>query len=65
MDDERSDPWRWYCRLCGATGAADSDASRDQDGFDQTTTCGPDGGVFRFVGAGRLLHVWKTSAGLR
>ena len=55
----RTDPWRWYCRLCGARGeAADRDA-RDRDAGEhlRTAPCGRHGVAGR-AGAGRLLHVW-------
>ena len=56
----RTDPWRWYCRLCGASGESDGRAERDQAALAHlnSTPCGD----HRFPGrawAGRLLHVWS------
>jgi hypothetical protein len=56
----RTDPWRWYCRTCGAEGKADTEQARDAEGFGHLDIC-------RFgrrptVGtdsAGRLRHVWS------
>jgi hypothetical protein len=60
---ERTDPWKWYCRLCGARGESDSrTASRDEayahiaDG----QPCGH-GAVKDQAEHGRLLHVWSWS----
>jgi hypothetical protein len=59
----RTDPWRWYCRLCGAEGAV-SDGLGAREYRDKAaeehlreTRCG------RFEvpareESGRLLHVW-------
>jgi hypothetical protein len=59
----RTDPWRWYCRLCGARGAVD-DGPGARDARDQAayahlreTRCGR----FEVTGreeSGRLRHVW-------
>ena len=59
----RTDPWRWYCRLCGAGGAVNDGAGareyRDKAAQEHLseTRCG------RFEvpareESGRLLHVW-------
>lgn len=55
----RTDPWRWYCRLCGAKGEEpDSDArDREASGHLASTACGRHAVTGR-AEAGRLLHVW-------
>jgi hypothetical protein len=57
----RTDPWRWYCRLCGAVGADASRLVRNDQADAHLDTCRP-GGRRPTVGtaeAGRLLHVWS------
>lgn len=55
----RTDPWRWYCRLCGAGGEAGREDERDAEAAMhlETTPCGRHDmtGTSRH---GRLLHVW-------
>ena len=55
----RTDPWRWYCRLCGTKGEAGREDERDAGAalHLETTPCGRHAmtGTAR---AGRLLHVW-------
>jgi hypothetical protein len=55
----RTDPWRWYCRLCGAKGEAADPGTRDQAGLAhlEQTPCGRHG-ITGWVTTGRLLHVW-------
>lgn len=59
----RTDPWRWYCRLCGAKGAVDhgpgAREQRDRDAEDhlRETPCGRHTIPAR-AESGRLLHVW-------
>ena len=59
----RTDPWRWYCRLCGAGGAVDDGPGarerRDEDaaGHLFATPCGRHEIAGR-AESGRLLHVW-------
>lgn len=55
----RTDPWRWYCRLCGATGEDPDRGGRDWEAGEhlRITRCGR----YEITGsaeAGRLLHVW-------
>lgn len=55
----RTDPWRWYCRLCGATGEDPDRGGRDWEAGEhlRTTACGR----HEIAGcreSGRLLHVW-------
>jgi hypothetical protein len=56
----RTDPWRWYCRLCGAEGQADTEADRDLVAFGHVDAC-PDGchATVRTESHGRLRHVWS------
>jgi hypothetical protein len=65
----RTDPWKWYCRLCGATGSVDHTGDRvaDEDVRDAAafahltdTRCGQHG-VLGWEKSGRLLHVWTYS----
>ena len=59
----RTDPWRWYCRICGAKGKAPESSERDEaarahlDG----TGCGRHE-VTGWSQSGRLLHVWTYPA---
>jgi hypothetical protein len=59
----RTDPWRWYCRLCGATGAVDDGRGarerRDEEaaGHLSGTPCGQHE-IRGRTESGRLLHVW-------
>lgn len=55
----RTDPWRWYCRLCGAKGEAADPAARDQAARDHLAQapCGRHE-LTGWAAAGRLLHVW-------
>jgi hypothetical protein len=59
----RTDPWRWYCRLCGAGGAV-SDGLGAREYRDKAaeehlreTRCGRFEVCAREE-SGRLLHVW-------
>lgn len=56
----RTDPWRWYCRICGATGEKPDPVARDLEANEHllTTRCG-NGDVFAGEDSGRLLHVWS------
>ena len=59
----RTDPWCWYCRLCGASGQDPDEGGRDWEAGEhlRTTRCGR----FPVVGsarAGRMLHVWTYPA---
>jgi hypothetical protein len=51
----RTDPWRWYCRLCGEEG---SDPSRDGAAWAHVEAAHGLGDL-RSAEAGRLLHVWS------
>ena len=55
----RTDPWRWYCRLCGAAGEDPDRGGRDWEAGEhlRTTPCGRHV-VVGTAEAGRLLHVW-------
>jgi hypothetical protein len=59
----RTDPWRWYCRLCGATGEAPERPERDAAAVAHLTEtpCGRHG-VGTSAESGRLLHVWSYGA---
>lgn len=57
---ERTDPWRWYCRLCGAEGEHE-DRVASREGAYAHIADGQRCGRGRFQGVsecGRLLHVW-------
>jgi len=60
----RTDPWRWYCRLCGVQGAvADGPGARERRdeeaaGHLSGTPCGRYEIEARSE-SGRLLHVWS------
>jgi hypothetical protein len=56
----RADPWRWYCRLCGATGEEDTaeEQVRSARAHLTETPCGRHG-VRREEKWGRLIHVWS------
>jgi len=56
----RTDPWRWYCRLCGAEGEAPERAGRDAAAVAHLTEtpCGRHA-VRASSERGRLLHVWS------
>ncbi len=60
---DRTDPWRWYCRICGAEGEAAEEAVRDLDAAAhlEDTPCGRHA-VTGWVTSGRLLHVWSYPA---
>ena len=60
MSAERTDPWRWYCRLCGAKGEAATSEDRDSEAAAhmRDTPCGRHE-IHRAETAGRLLHVWS------
>lgn len=55
----RTDPWRWYCRLCGAEGDAAAPDTRDQAAREhlKQAPCGRHE-LTGWAIAGRLLHVW-------
>ena len=55
----RTDPWRWYCRLCGAKGEAAGPGARDDVARAHLAQapCGRHG-ITGWSSAGRLLHVW-------
>lgn len=56
----RTDPWRWYCRLCGAEGEnADRTVTYEQAMAHVASgqPCGRGVNVGE-VQSGRLLHVW-------
>lgn len=56
----RTDPWRWYCRLCGQRGEASTEEERDAGAAAhmRDTPCGRHE-IHRAEKAGRLLHVWS------
>jgi hypothetical protein len=58
--DDRTDPWRWYCRLCATSGEASDREERDEAAAAhlRDTRCGRHA-VHRWVEAGRLVHVWS------
>lgn len=55
----RTDPWRWYCRICGATGEAAKRQPRDEAARAhlEQAPCGSHD-VTGWAESGRLLHVW-------
>lgn len=55
----RTDPWRWYCRICGAEWQDDSRIVRNDQAREHLagTTCGR-GTRLGEAEAGRLSHVW-------
>ena len=55
----RTDPWRWYCRTCGATGEDPDPGGRDWEAGEhlRTTSCGAHE-ITGYEESGRLLHVW-------
>jgi hypothetical protein len=56
----RTDSWKWYCRLCGATGEAGERHERNvaATAHLNDTRCGR-GTIRTSAEAGRLLHVWS------
>ena len=56
----RTDPWRWYCRSCGATGQDDSEPGRDLEALGHIDACkfGRRPTVCS-ESIGRLMHVWS------
>lgn len=56
----RTDPWRWYCRLCGATGSCVTDVERNVRAFAHLRhgPCG-EGVMLGQAAFGHLLHVWS------
>jgi hypothetical protein len=57
---DRTDPWRWYCRLCSTSGEFPDRGERDEAAAAhlRDTRCGrfP---VHMRAAAGRLVHVWS------
>jgi hypothetical protein len=55
----RTDPWRWYCRLCGAAGDAATEVTRSVAAHAhlRETKCGQ-GTKLGWNEAGRLVHIW-------
>jgi hypothetical protein len=55
----RIDPWRWYCRRCGAKGQDASRPVRNEQAARHLgeTECGR-GRYHEEAESGRLLHVW-------
>ena len=58
---QRTDPWRWYCRLCGAEGESDSRLVSREAAYAHIADGQPCGrGIHKADdGHGRLLHVWS------
>ncbi len=56
----RTDPWRWYCRLCGQRGECPEKQERDEAAMAHTRQCpnGPPHELLGWAEAGRLVHVW-------
>ena len=60
---ERTDPWRWYCRICGAEG--DTPDRDTRDAAARAHVEGEhwrDGDVLGWDEAGRLAHAWRYPA---
>ena len=57
---ERTDPWRWYCRLCGERGERQTGLERDEAALSHTGNCpsGPPHELLGWASEGRLVHVW-------
>jgi len=58
---QRTDPWRWYCRLCAAVGESESRTETVEAAHAHVADGQPCGrGVHKAEdAAGRLLHVWS------
>lgn len=55
----RTDPWRWYCRLCGATGENADRTVRNTEAYSHVSADGPhQHPTVADAEVGRLLHVW-------
>lgn len=56
----RTDPWRWYCRLCGETGENADRTIRNSEAYRHVGPDGPHGQRQHIADGehGRLLHVW-------
>jgi hypothetical protein len=55
---ERTDPWRFYCRLCGAEGEYPDEGERNAASLSHIRGCGT-GATTRSESCGRLQHVWR------
>lgn len=59
---ERTDPWRWYCRTCGAKGANEDEGERDREARAHAAQCQEwqvrEALIIETRASGRLLHVW-------
>ena len=56
----RTDPWKWYCRLCGATGEHAERVKCREEAMAHVASdqpCGR-GSQLGQAESGRLLHVW-------
>jgi hypothetical protein len=60
QETARTDPWRWYCRLCGASGEDPDRGGRDWEAGEhlRTTRCGRHE-ITGYAESGRLAHVWS------
>lgn len=55
----RTDPWRWYCRLCGQAGRSADRTVRNAEAYGHVGSDGPHAKpTVAADEAGRLLHVW-------
>lgn len=63
VEATRSDPWRWYCRICGAQGLAAERKVRDDAAQHHLaeTPCGRHE-ITGWAETGRLAHVWTYPA---
>lgn len=61
---ERDDPWRWWCRHCGAGGAREDEMARDFDAADHVRAAHakPWSQQIVMASSGRLAHVWPLPA---
>jgi hypothetical protein len=59
-EENRTDPYRWYCRKCGAEGEATEASERDSDAYShvEERPCGV-GPTLGTAASGHLLHLWS------
>jgi hypothetical protein len=58
-EKNRTDPWSWYCRICGATGEHTTRPGRDAQAMDHVVTMHwHSDDTWGQAEAGHLLHIW-------
>jgi hypothetical protein len=55
----RTDPWRWYCRICGTEGEDSERLVRDMGGVLHLQICGGGRPTWCREEYGRLSHIWS------